>query len=93
MTVLLQILIGIWVYKATPSKELTQKYSKILIFQSRLPFTKSWKDNVDPQDKVVFEQYRKRGLVQLVAGFICILLLILVSSLFLIPVILSTREY
>ncbi len=41
--------------RAKPGKSITKKYSKRVIFWSRLPFGTSWKDAIDREDIELLE--------------------------------------
>ncbi len=67
----LQLPIIVWVYRARPSKTITQKYPRQVIRQSRLPFANQWRGSVSSEDLPALERYRTRlhiyGVLLLVA--------------------------
>lgn len=42
-----EVLIVIWMFKAKPNKIITDKYSRKVVFLSRLPLGNSWKKDVE----------------------------------------------
>lgn len=62
--VILQIPVGIWLLKAKPSKQIVSKYPKRVVFQSTVPLMKKWRKEIDAADIKIFDEYRKRVLIQ-----------------------------
>src|SRR5690242_2349630 len=58
--VIVQILIFSWALRAIPPKDILNKYTKLDLFLSRLPFTESWKKHVSIEDQPRFSKYRNR---------------------------------
>ena len=58
--VILQVLILSWARRAIPPKDILNKYSKLDLFRSRLPFIESWKQHVSIEDQPKFSKYRNR---------------------------------
>jgi len=71
----LQIPLVIWLLKAKPSKEISGKYSKLVVFQSTIPMMKNWRNKIDVADLKVFAEYRKRVLIQYYLCFVLPVLL------------------
>ncbi len=57
---ILEILISKWMFNAKPHNNLTKKYPKKVIFMSQLPFGNKWKNNVEKEDIVIFQNYQYR---------------------------------
>jgi len=72
---ILQIPLGIWLFKAKPSKDIASKYSKLVVLQSTVPLLKSWRKKIDAADVKIFEEYRKRVLIQYYLCFVLPILL------------------
>lgn len=68
--VILQIGLGVWLFRAKPSKAILKKYPKMVIYQSTVPLLKSWRNKVEPNDLRVLEEYRRRFIVQYYICFV-----------------------
>ena len=77
---ILQIPLGFWLFKAKPSKQIVEKYPKLVVFQSSVPFMKNWRNKIQSADLKIFEEYRKRVLIQY---YLCFTLPILLFFLYL----------
>ncbi len=66
----LQIPIGIWLLKAKPSKEISGKYPKLVVFQSTIPLMKNWRNKINVVDLKIFAEYPKRVLIQYYLSFV-----------------------
>jgi len=71
----IQIPLGIWLFRAKPSKDVAGKYSKTLVFQSTLPFFQGWRNKLHDNDKEAFEEYRRRAFIQFYGGIVTPLIL------------------
>lgn len=55
-----EALIILWVHKAKPDKNITDKYPKKIILLSQVPFGKSWKHSVNEKDIRLLQTYQHR---------------------------------
>ena len=55
-----ETLIVIWMFKATPDKNIKDKYPRKVIILSQLPFGKSWAKNIDKEDVRLLQTYQRR---------------------------------
>jgi len=60
----IQIPFLVRVIRARPAKEISAKYSRSTLVQSRIPLMKSWRSKIDPGDIGVFQKYRRRFFMQ-----------------------------
>mgnify|MGYP001415125759 CR=1 FL=1 len=58
--IVVQILILLWAQRAIPPKDILNKYTKLDVFRSRLPFIESWKEHINLEDQLQFYKYRER---------------------------------
>jgi hypothetical protein len=57
---ILEVIILKWVSNAEPKKNITSRYSKKVIFLSRLPFGSSWKKSIYNEDIKTLERFNYR---------------------------------
>jgi hypothetical protein len=55
------IVLQVWLFMAAPPKTIVNKYSRLLLLRSMLPFVKTWRRNVEPSDMDVIQRYRRRA--------------------------------
>ncbi len=79
--VIAEIFIIKWMFSARPTKDITEKYPKKIIFMSQFPFGKFWKMYVEHEDLEIMAKYQYR---------IKIWFLSIIIPLFIIPWILGT---
>jgi len=58
--VIIQILVLFWAQMAIPPKEILNKYTRLDVFRSGLPFVESWKQHIDIEDQAKFSKWRDR---------------------------------
>jgi|APFre7841882724_1041349.scaffolds.fasta_scaffold189232_2 hypothetical protein len=58
--VIIELLIGRWMFKAKPDKRMIEKYPKKVIIASSLPFGTSWKKKVEKNHIAILEAYQFR---------------------------------
>ncbi len=56
-----EIPLGVWVYRAMPSKPMIAKYSSNILLKCLLPFSPKWQRNVAPADLPMFREYQRRA--------------------------------
>jgi hypothetical protein len=77
-----ELLIGKWIFKAQPKKDIIAKYPKKVIILSSLPFGTSWEKRVEKEDIKVFRTYQHRaniGVLSIVVSFFIFVLYIFVK--------------
>lgn len=75
---LLQIPLGMWLFRGKPPKEILNQYPKVLVFQSTIPYLKKWRGKINPSHLKFFEEYRRRVFIQYYGCFVAPILIFLV---------------
>jgi len=55
------IVLQVWLFLAAPPKTIVNKYSRLLLVRSMLPFEKTWRQNIEPSDMAAIQRYRRRA--------------------------------
>ena len=55
------IALQVWLFLATPPKTVVNKYSRLLLVRSMLPFVKTWRNNIEACDMDAIQRYRRRA--------------------------------
>jgi hypothetical protein len=70
-----EFFIGKWMFGAKPEKHRIDKYPKMIILLSQLPFGVRWKKNVDKEDIPIFERYQRRIRIMYISTFFPLLIM------------------
>jgi len=81
--IIVQILILSWARMAIPPKDILNKYTKLDVFRSRLPFVESWKQHINIEDQPKFSKYRDRLFLAQATMILSIILLVVFVQLWL----------
>ena len=64
------IVLQVWLFLAVPPKTVVNKYSRLLLVRSMLPFVKTWRRNIEASDMEAVQRYRKRAVAYLFMLFL-----------------------
>jgi len=72
--VIVQLLLGRWMFKARPNKCVIEKYPKMVMILLLLPFGNYWKKQVEKQDIRILQSYQFRVRLWLLSILISLLI-------------------
>ena len=58
-----QLFLGFWMSRGGPSKSVRDRYTKVVLIQSAIPFMTSWRAKIRLEDIHLFEEFRRRFFV------------------------------